>query len=116
MKTLIEAFERQFASFDLHLPDPLPARGELRERGWTIRYVVLADEHGQPCLEYVADHRMTNSRHVRILSSGEMQDLPSFESDFGFDPSVPGAREQAEANMRAHNAAVLADLKSKGLR
>ncbi len=115
MEKISETFARSFEYWDIHLPDPLPQKGTITEGGWTIDYVVLNDENGQPCLEYLASHRMTNTRHVRILSDGEEVNLPTLEDDYGYDPDVPGDREAAKARMRAHNQAVIEDLKAKGL-
>jgi hypothetical protein len=115
MNKIRESFQEYFKAFGLQLPDPVPDHGHLREAGWSITYVITPDDHAQPCLEFVANNRFTNSRHVRILNSGEMIPLPSLQDDFSFDPNVPGDREAAEARMNAHNEAVIADLKSKGL-
>jgi hypothetical protein len=110
-----QSFARYFQAFGLELPDPLPPRGYVGGKGWSVRYAVLPDENGQPCLEFVANHRMTNSRHERILSTGEVIGFPGFEHDYSYNPSVPGDKEAAEARMKAHNDAVAEDLRSKGL-
>lgn len=115
MDKIRESFARYFESFDIQLPDPVPARGQIRQAGWSIQYVILPDEQGQPCLEFLASNRFTNSRHERILSSGQMLSLPSLEDDYSYDPDVPGDREAAGARLSAHNQAVMEDLKSKGL-
>ena len=115
MEKIYEAFAEYFKDFDLHLPDPLPPKGQIDDKGWKVRYVLQHDEAGQPWVEFVAFHRMTNSRHVRILSSGETLDLPAFESDYGYDPKVPGAEEAARQRMIEHNAKVTEELKKVGL-
>jgi hypothetical protein len=115
MDKIRASFGKYFEDFGLQLPDPVPARGQLRQAGWSIIYVVISDENGQPCLEFTASNRFTNAQHMRILNSGEIVPLPSWQADFSFDPNVPGDREAAEARMNAHNAAVMADLQSKGL-
>lgn len=115
MDTIRESFKKYFEAFGIQLPDPMPAQGQLCQGGWTIRYIMLSDEQGQPYLEFIAHNRFTNSRHERILNSGERISLPSIEEGISYDPKVPGDREAAEARMRAHNNAVMNDLKKKGL-
>lgn len=109
-----QAFSDYFSG-KVQLPDPLPERGELLQAGWSISYVRLTDEQGQPCVEFLANHRFTNAQHIRILSSGQVVPLAAWQDDVIFDPNVPGDREAAEARLQAHNDAVTADLKSKGL-
>jgi hypothetical protein len=115
MDKIRDKFNLHFKTANVQLPEPIPTRGEIRQGSWSIVYVVIPDEHGQPCLEFVANNRFTNSQHMRILNSGDIVPLPSWQEDFSFDPNVPGDREAAEARMNAHNEAVTADLQSKGL-
>jgi hypothetical protein len=115
MDKIRESFAAYFEGFGLQLPDPVPAQGYIWEKEWSITYVVIPDEHGQPCLEFVANNRFTNSRHIRILSTGETIPLDTIEDSFTYNPDVPGDREAAEARMLAHNEAVMADLTEKGL-
>lgn len=115
MDKMQETFAGRFKPWGIELPDPVPERGEIAQGGWIIKYILVPDEQGQPCLEFVANHRMTNQRHERILSSGERVSLPEFQEGYGYDPNIPGDREAAEARMRAHNQALMEDLISKGL-
>ncbi len=115
MEKIYAAFAEYFKNWDLHLPDPLPPKGRIVDKGWTVRYVLQHDEAGQPWVEFLAFNRMTNSSHVRILSSGEVIDLPSLETDYGYDPDVPGAEEAARQRMLQHNAEVEEELKKVGL-
>ena len=115
MDKIRESFAAYFENFGIQLPDPVPARGYILEQDWSITYVVLPDEQGQPSLEFVAENRFTNPRHIRILSSGETIPLDAIRDSFTYDPDVPGDREAAEARMIAHNEAVMADLEEKGL-
>jgi hypothetical protein len=115
MDKIHESFAKYFESFGIQLPDPVPDRGQIRQGGWSIQYVILPDEEGRTCLEFLANNRFTNSRHERILSSGQMLSLPSFEDGLSYDPDVPGDHEAAEARLLAHNQAVMEDLRKKGL-
>lgn len=115
MNKIRESFARYFEHFGIQLPDHLPGWGQIRQGSWSIRYVMLQDEHGQPFLEFVAFNRFTNPRHERILSSGEVVSLPEIQEEFSYDPKVPGDREAAQARMIEHNKAVMEDLKKKGL-
>ncbi len=115
MEKIRESFAAYFKSAGLQLPDPVPPRGGASGKGWSVRYVVLQDENGQPCLEFIANNRMTNPRHIRILNGGEIVSLPGFEEDYSYNADIPGDKEAAQARMKAHNDAVMADLKAKGL-
>ena len=115
MTAIRDVFAGYFQHFGIQLPDPLPDRGQIRQGSWSIRYVVLRDEQGLPCLEFVAFNRFTNPRHERILSSGEIVSLPEIQEEFSYDPKVPGDRDAAQARMIEHNRAVMEDLRRKGL-
>jgi len=115
MNRIRESFARYFERFGIRLPDPLPAHGQIRHGSWSIRYVVLQDEQGHPCIEFVAFNRFTSPRHELILSSGEIVSLPEIQEEFSYDPKVPGDREAAQTRMIEHNKAVMEDLRRKGL-
>ena len=110
-----QSFARFFGEGNIQLPESIPARGEIRQGGWTIVYVLDRDDDGQACLEFIANNRFTNSQHMRISSDGRREPLPSWEDDFSFDPNIPGDREASEARMNAHNASVVDELRRKGL-
>ncbi len=115
MEKIYEAFAEYFKNWSLHLPDPLPPKGQVEGMGWTVRFVLLKDEAGQPCVEFLAFHRMTNDRHKRILISGEVIDLPTTDSDYGYDPNVPGDQEAAREKMQERNAKIIEEMKKVGL-
>lgn len=78
-------FEAQFEPWGIQLvAEALTpgARGKIQQAGWTIEYLISADEKGL-YLDYYAAHRMTNDRHVRIRANGSVEDLPAL-GDFSF--------------------------------
>ncbi len=115
MEKIREAFAKYFRDFDLQLPEAVPAKGTIEKAGWQVRFILDKDEQGQDRLEFYASHRMTNARHERILSNGELESLDAEQDMFSFDPKKPGDREAAEARMKEHNEKVLKELTEKGL-
>lgn len=109
-------FAADFAPWSLTLPPGVTeARtpGCVEGSGWRIRYVFGSDEGGD-FLDYLASHRMTNARHVRLRATGETEDLPCTHEMFAWD-GTPEAKVQAEAEYRAHNRRIGEMLKRKGL-
>ena len=73
MNEIERAFAETFAPWDIHLPQDeasLRKPGKIFKGGWMISYVF-----GEDYLDYFAEHRMTNPRHVRIQSDGRMENF-----------------------------------------
>ena len=115
---IAEAFDRRFATFDIHL-DPADVkvgeRGSIRARGWLIMWRVVPDDAGSPSLEFYATHRMTDDEHVRIWADGHVEQLDAIYPFYGFDPKVPGSEEAAKEKYLTHNRKVAEELRASGL-
>jgi len=99
------AFDTYFAHWGITLPEralETRASGVLRAAGWHIRYR-FGQEGGRDYLDFYATHRMTNDRHVRIDSDGQVTHLEAMLDFFSYDPNVPGDKERAEREYTAHN-------------
>jgi hypothetical protein len=109
-------FSEYFSDFGtIELPATIPERGEICAMGWSINYILSIDENGKPCLTFWAEHRMTNPRHVRINSDGEIIGLESFLESYSFDPKVDGSEEDAHNRFKEHNQRVGELLRAEGL-
>jgi hypothetical protein len=111
-------FEEYFANWHIALPEEAIAHrtpGHVFERGWHIRFI-WGEENGEEYFELLAQHRMTNDRHLRVYASGHVERLPA-APDFYVIPE--GASEaETEQLRRAHQEEVrgiYADLREKGL-
>ena len=103
MDDVERAFADVFRSWDIRLPSGATVSkkpGKIRKAGWSISYVFADD-----CLEYYADHRMTDPHHGRIHSDGRSETLISYRT---WCPV-------GEEDFYAHNRKVSAMLKAKGL-
>lgn len=114
MTNIEEIFAEYFAHWGIKLPPDAIAMkqpGTIHKAGWTIRYVFYED-----CLDYYATHRMTNERHVRIHADGHSESLDS-RREFVVYPKDADeeARLKAKEDYQAHNQAVYAKLREKGL-
>lgn len=116
MDNIRTAFKNYFAQFGLELPAEIEPRGKFYARGWAITYVQTQDDQGQPCLDFLAEHRMTNSRHERIHQDGTIKHLPAPLDAFVHDPNIPGDEARARRDFYEYNQQVEAILKAKGLR
>ena len=115
--TIAEAFAAYFASWSIELPHAAlsePGAGRLAEAGWLIRYL-FGREGEREYLEFFAEHRLTNARHVRIWEDGRTEDLDSPMEGFVYDDAIPGDRERARAEYVEHNRRVYEELEKKGL-
>ncbi len=114
MNKIEAAFAEIFANWDIQLPHDAVSQkqsGEIAQRGWWIRYVLREDY-----LDYYAEHRMTNPRHVRIHSDGRIEHLEAPMDGY----VVPGdadesSRLRAEEEFYANNRRIYAKLREKGL-
>ena len=109
-----KTFKDYFADWDIELPKNVPDKGSIAEAGWTITYV-LNEVDGQPCLDFLAEHRMTNLRHIRILSNGEAVAFDTFMEAYGFDPEIDADEDAAKRRYEEHNRRVGDELRAKGL-
>ena len=114
MGTIATGFKDYFEGFGLELPDPIPEKGRVEGSGWQVRYILSQDDSNQPCLDFFAENRMTNPRHVRILHDGSFMSLESYQESYSHDSDVSGDQEQAMQAMRDHNDRVTEILKAKG--
>lgn len=91
---IAETFAESFSTWGIELPEGAVERGQpglVRQAGWTIRFIVGADEEG-PYLEYYATHRMTNDTRVRIHGSGRTEALDAIWSCSCGTRRCPGTR------------------------
>lgn len=115
MKKIRQAFKDYFDEFEIELPAKLEEKGSLSQHGWTITYVLTTDAEGQPMLDFLAEHRMTNMRHVRIYHDGAVHALESIQETYSYNPDIPGDEARAEEEFQAHNKRVAETLRAKGL-
>ena len=114
MNNIDAVFAKTFDSWDICLPPDattLKLPGKINRKGWMIRYVFSEDY-----MDYYAEHRMTNPRHVRVHSDGRSESLKAPQDMY----VVPGdadesVRQRAKENFHAYNREVYAELKAKGL-
>jgi hypothetical protein len=83
--------------------------------GWDINYK-LGKEGDQFFLDFYACHRMTNSRHNRILENGDVISLENFW-EFGFPvyKDDPEREKKEREEIYSKNQQVEEILRSKGL-
>ena len=114
MNNISTAFAKMFEPWDIHLPTDattLKQPGKIRQRGWFISYVF-----GEDYLDYYAEHRMTNPRHVRIHSDGQCESLEAPRDMYAVSGDADESeRQRAEENFYAHNRRVYCELRAKGL-
>ncbi len=115
MEKIREAFAAYFEEFEIELPKKIAKKGTLSAHGWTITYVLGTDEQGQPCLDFLAENRMTNMRHVRISQSGEIKELATIRETYAYNPQIEGDQARAEREFQAHNNHVAEILRAKDL-
>ncbi len=115
MEKIREAFKEYFEEFEVELPEKIEKKGAISEGGWHISYVLTTDEQGEPCLDFVAEHRMTTMQHVRIRENGEVITLGSIQDNYTYNEEIEGDQERAEKEMRAHNQRFADQLSEKGL-
>lgn len=115
-KAIRQAFADYFGG-EIELPDEILSKGEINSlhTGWMIRYILSADETGAPYLDFTADHRMTNSRHVRIDVNGNVNSLETYMEGYSYDEDIPGDEERQRQAYYEHNRKVARILFEKGL-
>lgn len=107
----------QYFNDEIDFPKNLDDKGVIDDRktGWYIRYILSKLENGETCLDFTADHRMTNPRHVRINSEGELQYLEMYQEGYTYDSKIPGDEEIQLQKYYEHNRNVSRILIRKGL-
>ena len=110
-------FAESFSAWGIALPEGALERGEpglIRHAGWTIRYILGADDNGS-YLEYYATHRMTSDTRIRIYGSGRTTELDAIWESFMFDAKKPGDEDRARQKYQAHNRRIAEELRQLGL-
>lgn len=115
MDQIRAGFTAYFDTADITLPTPIPQRGNIKAKGWVIAYVLTKDDKGAPCLDFFAQNRFTNSRHVRILDTGEILPLESYQDALIFEDEDDEDWGRAAARQHEHNQEVTRILRQKGL-
>jgi hypothetical protein len=115
MQQIREGFRAYFDTPGIELPDPIPSRGEIQAEGWHITYVLFQDEQGEPYLDFFAENRFTNSRHVRILATGEAAPLEQYQEALIFQDENDDDWGRAAAAQQEQNQRVTRILEEKGL-
>lgn len=116
MEKIIKAFKEYFNN-EFELPSVFKDKGSIDDMksGWLIRYVFLKDQNGQECLDFIAYHRMTNCRHLRLSIDGEITFLKTYHEGYSFNPELPGDQEVREQEYFEYNREVSRILIRKGL-
>jgi hypothetical protein len=115
LQYLRAGFRDYFATPGVELPTPVPPKGEIRAGGWVIAYVLCQDDEGNPYLDFFAENRFTNSRHARILATGDIVPLESYQEALIFEDENDDDWGRAAAAQHAHNQRVTQILQQKGL-
>jgi hypothetical protein len=117
MDRIARIFDAYFGQWDIPLPlEALTTRrpGRLSASGWTIHYLFGTDEKGD-YLDFYAQSRMTNDRHVRIRATGETEMLPAIRDAVVYPAQASDEeRREIEQECRRHNTVVAAELRRKG--
>ena len=111
MDKIEEKFANIFRNWNIQLPTNATVekkRGKIRQNGWSISYVF-----GNDCMDYYAEHRMTNPRHVRIYVDGKVEELPSPLEMYSY--SEESDKERAKQEFFRNNREIYAELERKGL-
>ena len=111
MDNIERIFGDTFEHWDIQLPANATVdkkRGKIHQSGWSISYVF-----GEDYMDYYAEHRMTDPRHVRIYTDGKVETLPAPREVYAYsdERDKDGAREE----FFRYNRAVYAELERKGL-
>jgi hypothetical protein len=109
------SFAKAFKAWKISLPkDDVDSRrrGRIMKSGWAIWYLFDSDRKGE-YLDYYASHRMTNDRHVRIYSNGDIEELPAI-GEFRLNSQDPKEDARLEAEYYAENQRVAEMLAAKG--
>jgi hypothetical protein len=114
LEAIREGFRRYFDAFGLKLPQPIPLRGVVDGEGWHIAYLLDVSDPKHPFLDFFAENRHTNSRHVRIQHDSESVMLENYQDAFFLDEG-DSDWGRAVAERDAQNRKVTEILQKKGL-
>ena len=113
-------FADYFSNWDIRLPtESIQERqpGEIQSHGWNIQYKFGTDDEGRGYLDFYASHRMTNDRHERIYTTGEIKGLPATKEMIIYPPNATESqKDQARREQLEHNREVWKELRRKGFR
>jgi len=115
-KELNKHFITLYPDFPIEIPDAelsSRSRGMLSHGGLLINWVILPWGQGE-CLEYYRFHRF-GDEHVRIVPNGESEGLPTLDTGYFFDDSVPGDKLRAEKEHKKAYRRLYLELADKGL-
>ena len=114
MNNVDTIFAKMFETWDMCLPTDttiLRRPGKITQKEWSISYVF-----GEDYLDYYAEHRMTDPRHVRIHSDGRCESLDAPWDMYAVSGDADESEHQgAKENFYAHNRRVYGELRDKGL-
>ncbi|MEX1020873.1 MAG: hypothetical protein WDZ49_14520 [Litorilinea sp.] len=105
-------FHDYFETANLELPDPIPARGTVEGNGWHVRFV---RHESPPAVDFFAQNRMTNTRHVRIAADGSAESLENYQDAIITQPGEEDDWAKARQRQAEHNQRVTEILREKGL-
>lgn len=86
-----------------------------QQSGWSYSYILIADAQGLPQLDFTAEHRMTNTRHVSIAHDGTLTHLNSYQEGYSYDDNIPGDEARSQKECYEYNRKISAMLIAKGL-
>jgi hypothetical protein len=116
MELILKSFRDYFGN-KIEIPNELGMSGTIDDlnSGWFIKYVLNTLEDGKQYLDFTADHRMTNPRHHRITSDGEVEFLEMYQEGFSYNSEILGNYEIQQEKYYEHNRNVSRILIKKGL-
>lgn len=116
MDKIIKTLNEYFGN-EINFPYNLSESGIIEDlnSGWFIRYLSFKDENKELCLDFTANHRMTNPRHHRIKSNGEIIFLEMYQESFSYNTKIEGDEEVQRVKYYEHNRNVSRILIKKGL-
>ena len=106
-------FKQYFNTPGVELPATIAPHGVVQEGAWHIVYLLSKSESGEPYLDFFAENRHTNSRHVRITATGEYLTLENYQDALIFPPGEDDWGKAAEERDQ-QNRKVTEILQSKG--
>jgi hypothetical protein len=106
-----QSFQEYFKSDGVALPDPIPETGTVQKGGWKIQYRL--NENGES-LDFYAENRRTNSRHIRIHADGKVEPLENYRDNLILEDDSEEAWARASQKNIDNNRNVDRILQEKG--
>lgn len=108
---------REYFDYKIKLPEIISNFGTIDDlnTGWYIKYILVKNDDNTYHLDFTAEHRMTNPRHLRINANGSIEFLEMYQEGFNYNPNIPGDEENKRNEYFEHNRNVTRILESKGL-